>query len=550
MFGKKWILLLAGACVVLAGLLQVPHVLRQIDPRYQGLMGELNSDADFYFARIQEALSGRGEQVAEAFVGDTRLVGTQFGRLERFEGEIFRLFGVTRAQTAVQVMASVASPLLLLLIVAFFMLAGFPRHLAFAGAILFCVMEIAGLNRPVHQRDSFLLVMLCLTLLSMGVLRHWVWGVFGGVLLGLLVGIYFWSFTFAWTFFGIWMLWEAVEWVVARWRRSKTSPKHLQRLLLFGLIGVIFALPFVLELFSIVKHPLYEFARYRSGMRPSHLPESIPYAILFLTMVGGMLLALREKYAALRSYRPAMVMAFTAFVVIHQQAVHGVIFNFVSHYIFALIVAAIGVVFLAIRKRGVWLLLSAAAACVYLAAVGYDGAVLRNQWTVKASEFREQHLMTAIREMEAMPRMRILSDPETSMIIAGNTKHDIVYSIYLKNMLITHDEIAERLCLTQLPLKPEMRNIAARKLLVYPDAIGAFKRADPGIRDREVQTVEEACKRVDRDPVKYVKQYGAAAVLWNEKQQPQWDIKRLRIATKNIARGDGWSLWSITTGRP
>jgi hypothetical protein len=124
--------------------------------------------------------------------------------------------------------------------------------------------------------------------------------------------------------------------------------------------------------------------------------------------------------------------------------------------------------------------------------------------------------------------------------------HDIVYSIYLKNVLMSHKEIAERYCLTQLPLAPEERRIAEQKWLIYPDAVSAFKD-NPSVREEEVNMVEEACARADRDPKTFLRAYGVSTVLWDEKHQPTWDLKRLKVKLEKTAASVGWSLWRLRT---
>jgi hypothetical protein len=130
------------------------------------------------------------------------------------------------------------------------------------------------------------------------------------------------------------------------------------------------------------------------------------------------------------------------------------------------------------------------------------------------------------------------------MFIAGFTKHDVVYDLYLKNVLLSHQAIAERYCVTQLALPPSEWKIAERQHLIYPDANSAFKN-DPSVREREVAMVQEACTRLSKDPQAALQKFGVQYVLWDKKRQPAWDLKRLKVALEEVGNEEGWLLWKI-----
>ena len=155
---------------------------------------------------------------------------------------------------------------------------------------------------------------------------------------------------------------------------------------------------------------------------------------------------------------------------------------FVSHYVFFLVLSAVGVLLLAWSVRSRSLLFAAACAFVYLSGVAYDNRAVVRQFRIDDRAFNEQHFATLLPVLDALPRATILSDKKTSAFLAGSTHRDVVHSVYLKNALISNEEIAERYCLTQLPLPPEERHIATHAWLVWPDANGAFK--DPELRAR------------------------------------------------------------------
>ncbi|MBT4119703.1 MAG: hypothetical protein HOG89_01075 [Candidatus Peribacter sp.] len=556
----KWWLSLGGCSLVLAALMVMPQMRHRSSELYQGINIQLNSDEPIYLARVQESLSGRPELAAEAFTGHPGLKGTQAAFIESWYG---RLFGWTewKAGDVLYLMDAVAPVLIFLSLVLFFQLCGFTRFQALGGAAVFCLIELYNLGRPIHMRASFFIMLWSLIGVIYAVRGRWWGAVLGSWLLGLLIGIYVWSFTFAWAFWGIFFAWEFLEWIYRtrvkkrgilqtawkvfwhfRPRRPVWKPERWHLLGIVGFVGILCGLPAIAHLVNLTLHPLYEYGSFRSGMHHGRFPESWAYAAVFLGMIGAVLLSLRENYEELRPYRPACVLIFTAFVYMNQQVVHGITFNFVSHGIFSLAIAAVAMVLLFLAVRSRILAVGAVAACVYLAAIGYDGRFVLGQWEVPEGRFANQHLSEAITVLDALPRGRILSDPATQALIASNTHHDIVYSIYLKNVLMTHHEIAMRFCLTQLPLRPDKRLISERGHLVYPDAVSAF---GGDLRAQEEAMVFAACKELDLDPNISIQTYEISHIFWNKKQVPDWNIDRLHMDLDEIASGEQWVLYKI-----
>lgn len=537
MASSRWKLLLAVTALGLAVLMQIPQIRYQMDPRSQGVLVKLNSDEDAYLSHVEEALNGRPSQSAESFIGDPTLVGSQFAFLEEIIGTTFRVTGL-RASEVMQILDSIVTPLIFLLLVLFWQLGGFSRKTSYLGALGFVFLLLHTLNRPVQPAGTFLLLLLALVCIIQGLEKRMIFGVLGGFLLGMLVGMYFWSWTFGWAWCGLLFFYELWQWHKTRY--APVRKDRVLRLCLFGAVACVTALPFFLSLSQVVHNELYPFVLFRSELHLSHLPESWPYTIVFTLMLIGVIGAFRTS----QHYRYPMLTLITAFVVLHQQVLHGKVLLFVSHYLMWLVFAALGTFLLACAVRSRWMILCGIGSIIYLGAIGYDGRAVFTQWSVRASEFSEQHLAAALPVLDGLDRVRILSDPETSGFIAANTKHDIVYSIYLQYVLMTHQEIAERYCLTQLPRPAAARAIAAQPWLIYPGADRIFA-SDPSVRAKEVALVMKACAAEDRNPAKYLKTYGVQYVLWNSAQHPDWRLSALAIPLTKTASGSGWSLWKL-----
>jgi len=553
---SRWFLILGSIMLSIAVFMQVPQFLHQIRPEAQGIMVHLNSDEYAYLARVQEGLSGRPEQAAEAIVGDPEIQGLQAGLIEKAYGVLFQWTG-WRAATLLQVMDSVMPPLLFLAIWFFFVLCGFTRVQALVGAMFFILINLYGLNRPIYQRASALLVLLSFIGVLMGLKKHWGYGVLGGVLLGVLPAVYFWSWTYAWAWFGLLFLWTLFE---------KEKRKEVHLLFFFGLVCLVTSAPFFWDMWQLSHHPLYEIGVFRSGIHHARMPESVPYSILFLMMSGGVLGTLFTKKELRCRFSLVAITILTSFIVINQQLIHGITFNFVSHYLFLLAISAVMVlVFVCesikwcrpstplrttktvmvsgVEPMTVWLLIALIGSLVYLSALTYDGRYIFKQFQVDPASFSEQHFASALPILDALPRATILSDNETSHFIAGATKHDVVYSVYLKNVLMTHEELAERLCLTTAALPTEERHFEEWSHLIYPDAVSAFR--DPVVRAREVELVESSCELVDSDPQNYIENFHVDYILWDEERHPTWNLTRLRVPLTLVEQGEGWSLWEF-----
>ncbi|MCF7845145.1 MAG: hypothetical protein K9M03_04955 [Kiritimatiellales bacterium] len=536
----RWPIIIGISSIVIAVLMQVPQFLHQMNPQSNGFLVQLNSDESYYKARVQEALSGRGEQSAEAYVGDPEIKGTQTAFIERLYGVLFGWTELNAAQVF-QIMDSVVPVLIFLVLIWVFSLCGFTRLQSFIGASLFVLIELYNLNRPINMRASFLAMILAMAFFTSGLQSKKWMGVVGGALLGLLVGIYFWNFSFAWVWFGVYLIWEFIE----AFKFKKQN--QWKNILLFGVIGLVVALPFIWQIISVMQHPLSEYGVFRSGIHDSRTPESWGYTVAFSLMILGLGITIFKQYRFVAEYKPAAVTVFAAFIFMHQHLIHGKLLMFVSHSIFSLILAAICAVLLVWSLRSRWMVITFIGAALYLAAVGYDGRYVIGQWTVNENSFEQQNLYTLPSVLDGIERVRILSDPSSMAFVAGYSHHDVVYSIYLKNVLMTHEEIAERFCMTQIPVDFADRHLEKRIHLIWPDSNRVFADTIPSIREQELILVYKACEKIDKNPAEHLKKFDVDYILWDEKRQPDWDLKRFRVPLEKVVQGEGWSLWGISS---
>ncbi len=563
-----WAITVLFCALLLAITMQAPQWRHMQSPLFQGVAVHLNSDEEIYLARVQESLSGRPEQTAEAFTGHPNLQGTQFAMLERFYGTVFRFTGWRAPQvlTVLDVFVPVAVFLSLIWVL---VLCGFDRKTALVLAIVFCGLQLYNLNRPIHMRSSFLVMLWTIAFLQMALVHSRGWLFAAGMVLGMLVGVYVWSFMFAWAVWGVYFMWEFFEWSYGIWcehkkRKSSRVARFLasvqkivwharprkpswqlqawHTLALMGIVGVLVALPFIAKYVALHAHPLYGFGEFRSGMHPGRMPESLPYSLLFGLAALCAAVALYKRYDAYRPYRLIFVLLFAACIYMNQQVVHGTVFNFVSHGIFSLLLAAITVVGLAVLQKDWWLRSSALFLAIYIAGIGHDGRYVITQWTVHTDAYEHQHLAEALPILDDLPRGRFVSDPVTMGFLSAYSHHDVVYSVYLKNVLMSHSEIAMRYCLTQIPLAPQQRTYREQRNLVMPDAVSAFKG---DTRAQEIALVDAACNEADLEPALALQVHEVGYIFWNKKAQPNWNVLRYGVNLEEVASGTDWILYRI-----
>jgi len=530
---KRWYCTVFGSAVFLGVLVSMPFLLHTTDERYQGVPVHFNADEFSYLPRVQEVLVHGTKRFGVAIAGGALLPPLQPGLIEQVYGVVFRPF-TERASTIFTVMDFVMPFFLFIALVGFCRACGLSRRRALIAAFLFSFLELYNFGRPIHQRVSFLLTLLSLWGLIQGLEHRRIWGVLGGALMGILIGVYFWSFTAVWAWWSITLLFFCL-------RRSWEHAKYLAA---FGMVGFLTGIPFLLQMRALSGESLYKEVFFRSGVGHSRIPESLPWSLLFFIMAVGSMVMWYKKGRRPRYLACTVV---TAFALLNQHLVHGTLFLFASHYLFFLVFAAVLALVSVWGAREFTARITAVAAIIFLLGIGYDNRSVLSQWRVDESDFEEQHLASAITEIFGMEQAVILSDPLTSSLIASHTQHDVLFTHYIQHELRSHQELAERYCLTQAPLNAALRKPEEEHVLVYGAAYDAmFNPAEKErIRSQELLLVNRACAAMDRDPRALLNTYGVQYILWDEKRNPQWTLSLLDTSLELVAEGQGGSLWRL-----
>jgi hypothetical protein len=547
--GQRWKFLVIGTAVVLGILVSMPQWLHKIDDRYRGVSVHLNSDEFSYLPRLQQALIGRLDELGTAVTGgEEYLPILQPGLIEGVYGVFFAPF-TTRASKVFDWMDMFIPFVLFLTLVGFLRVCGMSRKYAYITAVLFCLLQLYGLGRPIHQRTSFLLSLLSIWGLISGLEKRKLWGFLGGALMGLLVGVYFWSWTFVWTYLGVLIL--IMLWDLRRKRIADIGERlaKIWKLFLFGGVGVLVATPFFWRTYLLSQHPLFEEVFFRSGMGKSHMPESIPWSVLFLFMAVGVSMLWGKGGGGRQKDMYLVGFIVTAFAVLNQHVVHGVRFLFASHYLMFLVFAGVCALVYTWsvwsssheKSRAVALLsvVTMGASLLFLSGIAYDNRHLIDQWRVDDADFNQQDLASMVPVLNQLERTVIMADPLTSAFIASHTHHDVLYTYYIQHEMRSHEELAERYCLTQVPLPLDKRRPADEPVLIYGAAYDAID--DPvmkeDVRREELKLVERTCSDVNWNFEKYLQKYNVSHVLWR--------LNELNLPIQRIGGNPNWGLWRL-----
>src|SRR3989344_4478331 len=500
-----------------------------------------------------------------------------FAFIEQMYGYLFSWTGL-HAAVFLQIEDSVIPVILFLTLYLFFRLCGFSRAKSYSGCLVFLLVSLYYLDRPINQRTTSLFMMLALVSVMLALERHVLFAILAGILLAILLDVYFWSWTYTYAFCALLLLFE----IIFRYQSTNEAEKayHARRiriLLMTAAIMLVAAIPMYLKIWKMLQHPMIEAGNLRAEFVYSRLPVSWVYSILFFGMTAGALYwirrntKLREKPPFARDDqdtermatggRPyAVLMILTGFVVMHQQVIHGIEFRTVAGYQFPHIFAAITALLLSIdflprqipspatmRTWKGWLqimsILPFLCATVFLLGKLVDNHRVVRQWVVLDGRFTDQHMMTSLPALRSLPRSRIAAPVGPAHFIASYTHHDIVYAYYLKNVLISNEELAERWCMANLGFPPVYKNITSEQTLLYNDTRGLKTKAED--RAEQEHMVREACARIEKDPALYVEKYDVDYVFWDEKLQPTMKVEQYGKDLTKAASGEGWSLWKI-----
>ncbi len=519
-------------------ILAVQPVRTMMQDSFQGILYK-GGDESQYIMRVTQAFDHPFSDVSNAITSGTR--GLQMTFLESAVGTLFGWTGLSGPMLTILVACLIAA-----LIIPFFAFLtlrfGVQRHYALLGGVVIFFLLIGPLRRVVHQSWSLPLVVFTLLL----IVDWWknstrLRSVLLGVVLGIMPGVYVWAWTYTWAVFGF-VFFLTIITDIHNGRRQMAYV-HVRKAVITGAIALLCALPFFLLMWSNAAHPDAAETSIRSSLIHAREWESIPRSIILILFAACSVFALRRQPER-HQFLPLIAMILALVAVLHQQFVHGLVLSFWTHYypyVCAISLLTVLVIFSS-RERSYFGWLSLLMASVLLLGAFHD---YKGRFTIFASMPRwekYQHLAPAISALNQIhEKQTVLSDLDSSLIIGTYSHHDLLYTEYLRHVLMSTPELAERYCLTQfITGKPADTDWLAYNI---QELSAAGQKATLEKVERDKKLTKEACDLVYAHPAEVLEKYGVTLMLWDEKNYPDWKIPATYFVVSE--RGSGWSLWSV-----
>lgn len=523
---------LIGLYILTVFLLALQPVRALLSPEFKGLAPYRGNDESHYIVRIQEGLLHPfGNTSNGIFDGP---IGAQPAGLELIAGF---LLGWT--QVGAPFIALIISVLLAPLTIVFTALIlrrlGLTEKHSLLIACLYFFLLLGPLRRVVHQSWS-----LPITIAAVWSMLKW-WqepskrtALVAGILVGLLMHIYLWSWTFVWTMCALLQIFTFIHDGPRQWWKKYAS------IVLFATTTILVALPALLRTMAISHHPLFRTVAERSSVVFSHELESPTRSLLWIILAIVTICAYTKRRFP-HIVLPALSAVIALTIVLHQQLVHNTVISYWTHYYPYVCFVSIVVISTALleKKWSLWHWASVGMASVFLIAafIDYKGR-LTIFMPVSSSAFEFQHLTPAIQQLTDGTTDTILTDRDSALIVAANTDDDVIFTEHIRHVFVPTTEYATRYCLSEAfstePIYTDW----------IPNVLHELSRAGRA-RDAELfkenqRTTQEACEWVQSHLDEALTKYHVTKILWNETHRPTWRIPESFV---QINRGDGWSLW-------
>lgn len=501
-----------------------------------GMIPYRGIDESLYLIRLQEGLlSPFADTTNGIWGGEGAPAGMQMALMERTAGWLFGWTGLDATMIAILVTAFVA-PTAILLMAALLRRVGSSRMQALLLSLLFFVV-MGLLRRTFNPSWSMPILMMAIAMLwRWWESRHMRDMVMAAVLFGVLPGVYFWAWTYGWAVLGILFLLSLHAY------NSAEGRKRILQFAALGILTLLVASPILFQIWQTAHDPIFPEASLRMGLLYARAFESLPRSVLIALLAGGALWVLRRD--PIEKSAPLLAIVLAAFVVMHQQFVHGRIMSFSSHYYWYVCLAAM-LATGAVLARWKWrpghiAVLGSSSLLLFGAWIDYQGR-LTLLFPPSEASLRFSHLRPLIEALRIDPIETILTDRETANVIASMTDDDVVYTDYSKILLISTYERAQRYCLSEvLGTEPIHETFLAE----FDDEKSLAGRAQAAwLYARHVQIQADACAWVREDLPRALRAFKVTTVLWNMREQPDWDIHHSFLRLRQ--EGEGWKLFDV-----
>lgn len=527
----SWLL---GSYIIALCSLVVPLLLFAYSPFFTGILPIRSSDEGHYIVRMHA-------HILRPFVGTPDGVWTipsspkwlQVSSIEYLGGSLLSWIGLNSLQASWLLMvlcAPLAVPLMSLLLrrcgVA-------PMSSLILGLVFFFLMH--GLSRMFHPSIS-----LPMTLMAYLALWNW-WekptatmALFAGSMAGLLVSVYFWSWTFVWT---VWLCLLPCIFLSVTHRRAR-----LFSLAFVGLACIIIASPAFLQSYQLSTIPIFDEVSQRMGLLMSRELESPMRSLLLLSLVCVYCFCFWGRGLSTR-YAPLTAAVFAICIVYHQQLLTARIMSFSTHYYPYVCVVAMLVLGLTITLPSLcwraWLVGSLA--CIPLLAAAHDYGLLSKHPFFSLAPDDVTHMGQAVDALNAQVPGIVLTDGYTGNLVGATTTSAPVFIEYARILMITTEEYVERYCLSEALKRGSIDTQWVADF--QEEKSRAARDHTRALYEKHLQMGVKICLRVRENITAYMRHFHVRYVLWNEYRKPDWYLDPTSFVL--LKQGEGWSLWRV-----
>lgn len=521
----------AAVYLLLLSLFSSSYIANDLRERQPGILRIISTDDGHYHARVKSALLHRWEEVRNGVTGgESPAIGGPPAIVESIVGGAFS-WTTLKAPQVLTLLTIFLTPSIVFLLCGLLRKSGMGEMWSLVGMVAYLLVFMGPLQKPVNMSLSLPITVTALLALA------WVYKspsalpvLLAGLLLGVLPAVYFWSWTFVWTTTAIFFLLHCA--FVPRSKRKRAQTIALSALLV---LTFLVSLPFLLDMLHASRSdPNFAATALRSTIVLTHAIESIPRTILLTVLLLSAILLVRRSRSTTQEWLLPLAALLGIFMSMYQNVIHGVRFTFSSHYYPFVCLSAllIGIWACAHAKKGTLGFLVIGLASVFLLAGLWD---YRSVWDIVRGQYyvpNVQHLAPAVHTIDDGVRRTILTDKTSAHMVTTWTDDDVVYTAYIKHLLISDQEYAERYCLSEMfnPAGPDLAWLARE----------VVETGDPAEVERRRAQFAAICSPVRQNRPSFLKQYGVDLILWNERLHPEWHIPSSYTLR---SRGSGWSLW-------
>jgi len=553
---------------VLFGLFSVgPQLLflQRAGSDFKGIYGEFNGDALYYLSRVQEVIDGYPATNNSYLLEHKNDVYAQTSAPEILEAFLCRIFDLSPAQ--MQVRLDFILPLLLFFLT-YLLFNKFSRSRAISAllTVLFFFITLGPLDKPINPQINlfFLLGFLYLFYNFINRKNKVLWSLTAGIVLGLLINIYFYHWTFLFLFGGLYFLIKLAQ-------KEYTEFKYLP---FFLLPALIIGIPYFLLVHSSMASPLYSQVSVRVGMYFTHGVESYPRTLVGLIWVV-LFLVFSFKFKIFKDKQWPFFFALILGNVIYpnQQIITGRVLQLALHwswmpiFIFCITTAYFYQVlrFKKTSKKDYRLILLIIlvfllAPVLRLTSFTYSSIIGK----FKNVEYLEyQKYGQAIKWLNEKSRKDevVYANIKLSHLLPVYTHNNVLFDKYIFNLPASDQEVVERFLvfnwLNPNILQDKNFGLKEGEQLLWNFAHGAEQNVHRlhrvfGIKyveqysiAKEAEFINQVYQEIkDDDFIDLLKKFHVSYMIWDEKIDSHWRLDKIKGLEK-IKEENNISIWKI-----